>query len=245
MGEGAAVSGYGKKGTVMGNVQGKRSIVPVQMGSPAARIDVRLFNFILAGLIFCGFLVMGLGVGIVSQPAFTSWFASNALLGIAGMIVGPIVGVVLMSGAVKRQSVARSIAGFAIFVSTFGLLCAMVVAQYDLPTINTAFVATAAITAVFGVLGLAFPQVFQRISGVLMVALVALCVVEIAMALMGVDQTWLDIAGIVVFCGFIGYDMYQAATVEPTVPNAVFMASNLFLDIMNVFIRVLDIVDNR
>lgn len=66
------------------------------------------------------------------------------------------------------------------------------------------------------------------------------------MMFLGVDQTWLDIAVIVVFCGFIGYDMYVATTVAPTVPNAVFMACNLFLDIVNVFIRLLNIVnDNR
>ena len=85
----------------------------------------------------------------------------------------------------------------------------------------------------------------ERIIGVLVVALIALCVVQIAMALLGVDQSWLDIAVIVVFCGFIGYDMHQASIIEPTLPNAVFMASNLFLDIMNIFIRMLDVMDRR
>ena len=174
-----------------------------------------------------------------------AWFDANGLLGLILLIGGPIVGVILMSGAVKRQSVARSLIGYAIFVTTFGLFCAAAIAQYDLPTINTAFIATAAITVVFGILGLTFPKVFQRIIGALVVALVALCLAQIVMALMGVDQSWLDIAIIVVFCGFIGFDMYQASIVEPTLPNAVFMASNLFLDIMNIFIRALDIADRR
>lgn len=227
----------------MGNLQ--RRVVPVQTEAGAPRIGARTYNLILAGLIFLGFCVMGLGVGVVTSPAFTAWLDANAVLGLVLFIAGPIVGIVLMSGAVKRQSVVRSLIGYAVFVSTFGLFTATALAQYDLPTINTAFIATAAITVVFGVLGLAFPQVFQRIIGTLIVALVALCVVQVAMAFMGVDQSWLDIAVIVVFCGFIGYDMHQAAIVEPTLPNAVFMASNLFLDIVNVFIRVLDIVDNR
>lgn len=229
----------------MDRIQTKRPIIPVGEGTRAPRVSVRLFNAVMAGLIFLGFCVMGVGVNIVRQPAFMAWFSANVLLGVVLMIAVPIIGVVLMSGAVKRQSVARSLVGFALFVASFGLLSATAIAQYDLPTINAAFVATAAITLVFGGLGLAFPRVFQRMAGVLSVALIALVIVQVVMALLGVDQTWLDIAVIVVFCGFIGYDMHQAAIVEPTLPNAVFMASNLFLDIMNVFIRIVDIMDNN
>ena len=223
----------------------QRWIIPTQMESNAPRISARLFNLVMAGLIFLGFCVMGLGVGIVTNTGFMAWFDANGLLGLILLIGGPIVGVILMSGAIKRQSVVHSLIGYALFVTTFGLFCAAAIAQYDLPTINTAFIATAAITVVFGILGLTFPKVFQRIIGALVVALVALCLAQIVMALMGVDQSWLDIAIIVVFCGFIGYDMYQASIVEPTLPNAVFMASNLFLDIMNIFIRALDIADRR
>ena len=81
--------------------------------------------------------------------------------------------------------------------------------------------------------------------GVFSVALLALLVVQLVMMFMGVDQTWLDIAIVVVFCGFIGYDMHQATLVETTLPNAVFMACNLFLDIMNVFMRLLNIFGNN
>ncbi len=225
----------------------QRDISPIRAEERVARpISPRLYNLIIAGLIFLGFCVMSLGVNIVSTPAFLMWMSRNVLLYMLGSIVGTIAGIVLMSSAVKRQSVARSLVGFALFICTFGLMLSMVLMNYSLPTINTAFLATAGITAVFGALGLAFPQVFQRIAGVLSISLLALIVVQFVMMFLGVDQTWLDIAVIVVFCGFIGYDMYVATTVAPTVPNAVFMACNLFLDIVNVFIRLLNIVnDNR
>lgn len=225
----------------------QRDISPIRAEEHAARpISPRLYNLIIAGLIFLGFCVMSMGVNIVSTPAFLMWMSHNVLLYMLGSIAGTIAGIVLMSSAVKRQSVARSLVGFALFICTFGLMLSMVLMNYSLPTINTAFLATAGITAVFGALGLAFPQVFQRIAGVLSISLLALIVVQFVMMFLGVDQTWLDIAVIVVFCGFIGYDMYVATTVAPTVPNAVFMACNLFLDIVNVFIRLLNIVsDNR
>ncbi len=225
----------------------QRDISPIRAEERSARpISPRAYNLIIAGLIFGGFCVMSLGVNIVSTPAFMMWVARNSLLYLIGSFAGTIAGILLMSSAVKHQSVARSLAGFALFICTFGLMLSMTVMAYDLPTVNTAFIATAGITAVFGALGLAFPHVFQRIAGVLSVSLLALIVVQFIMLLMGVDQTWLDIAVVVVFCGFIGYDMHTAATMAPTVPNAVFMACNLFLDIVNVFIRLLRIVsDNR
>lgn len=223
-----------------------RDLTPVRSTS-AAPISPRAYNLVLAGLIFVGFLVMWLGVRLVSSMGFLTWLATGAnfITFLVGSIGGTIGGIVLMGSAVKRQSVAASLLGYALFVCAFGLMCAIVVMNYDLPTINAAFLATAGITLVFGAAGLAFPRLFQRIFGVAFVALIGLIVVELVMSLLGMDQTWLDGAFVLVFCAFIGYDMHQAASVEPTLPNAVFNACNLFLDIMNVFLRLLDIFDRR
>ena len=76
-------------------------------------------------------------------------------------------------------------------------------------------------------------------------SLLALIVVQVVMGLMGVSQTGIDLLVIVVFCGFIGYDFYRAMQDEPTLVNAVYNASNLFLDIINVFVRVLSIFGRR
>ena len=67
----------------------------------------------------------------------------------------------------------------------------------------------------------------------------------VVMLFMGVSQTWIDFVVIVVFCGFIGYDFHKAMYDEPTLVNAVYNASELFLDIINVFVRVLSILGNR
>lgn len=224
----------------------ERDLIPVVEGQhPAPTISPRLYNLITTGLIFVGFCVMGAFATFVGTYEFQSWVDRNALLFIVGTLAGSIGGILLMSSAVKRQSVARSLVGFALFVCSIGVLAAMAVASYDLPTVNKAFLITAGITAVFGILGISFPQVFRRMIGVLSVSLLALILAQIVMSLFGVDQTWLDIAVVVVFCGFIGYDMYQATTVPPTIPNAVFMACNLFLDIMNIFLRLLRIMDEN
>ena len=86
---------------------------------------------------------------------------------------------------------------------------------------------------------------FQRVYGIGFGILLATILVEIVLMFMGVSQTITDLIVIVVFAGFIGYDTYVATTVPPTLPNAVLMASNLFVDIINVFLRILNILGRR
>lgn len=76
-------------------------------------------------------------------------------------------------------------------------------------------------------------------------ALLGLIIVQLVMMFMGVQQTWVDFVVIVVFCGFIAYDFHRASVDTPTLVNAVYYSSELFLDIINVFIRVLSIFGRR
>ena len=104
---------------------------------------------------------------------------------------------------------------------------------------------TSTMAFVFGALGVTFPKFFQRVYGIGFGILLATILVEIVLMFMGVSQTITDLIVIVVFAGFIGYDTYVATTVPPTLPNAVLMASNLFVDIINVFLRILNILARR
>ena len=198
------------------------------------RISVRAYNLIMAGLIFAGFLVMGAG-------ALWSRTLSFQLMLVGNPMVASIAGIIMMSVAAARQSTPLSFAGFALFVAGFGITAGVNLSLYDLPTVNTAFFATAGITAVAGVAGMAFPSFFQRIGGILLSVLIGVFLVEVVLMFMGVQQTVTDWIMVAVFSGFIAYDFNLAARLEPTVPNAVLSASNLFVDIVNVLLRLLRI----
>lgn len=204
-------------------------------------LDQRVYNLVLTALVFGGFLVMGLCSMLFSDVQFLLAVGDHATRIMFGCLLGSIVAIVMMSMARKSQRVALSLVGYLLFVGTFGFTTSIALLSYSAQTISTAFLATAGITMVFGCLGVAFPNFFQRISGVLGGALLALIVVQLLMMFLGVPQTFLDIAVIVVFCGFIAHDFYVAATDVPTLANAAFNASQLFLDILNVFLRVLSI----
>ena len=126
--------------------------------------------------------------------------------------------------------------GYALFTLTFGFSTSLILGMYDMQTISLAFSATAGIMIVFGAAGIMFPQFFQRIQGVLITALIALFVVQLFLMFLGVGQTFIDLAVIVIF---------RASTAVPTVSNALWYAIDLYLDILNVFIRLLSLFGRR
>ena len=218
----------------MNDIQGYQN-GPVETGASRAKeMSPRAYNLAMSALIFLGFCAMGAGAYFTSTMSFARMMMSGAALPLVfGSFILTIVGIVMMSAAASKQSVGLSLVGYVIFASTFGLTASFGLANYDLPTF------------VFGALGVTFPKFFQRVYGIGFGILLATILVEIVLMFMGVSQTITDLIVIVVFAGFIGYDTYVATTVPPTLPNAVLMASNLFVDIINVFLRILNILGRR
>lgn len=211
---------------------------PAGSGRP---LSLRLYGLTLSALVFAGFAVMGFCASLFGNVEFLLAVSKSFGLLTILSFVGAFAGIFMMSAAKKSQSVGLSLAGYAVFILAFGFMTSTVLLSYTAQTISTAFLATAGIVAVFACLGIAFPHFFERIQGVLFAALLGLIVVQVVMMFIGTNQTIIDFAVIVVFCGFIGYDFHRAMEDEPTLVNAVFNASNLFLDIINVFVRVLSI----
>jgi FtsH-binding integral membrane protein len=144
----------------------------------------------------------------------------------------------------KKQSVGLTFSGYAIFSLTFGVTLSLLLQRYDIATITSAFAITACISGIFLIAGVVFPQFFARIGGVLCVSLFAVIIVElVATMFLHIDQTFTDYIVILLFCGFLGYDSYLMSVDEATVPNAIFYAAEIYIDIINILVRVLDIMD--
>jgi len=50
---------------------------------------------------------------------------------------------------------------------------------------------------------------------------------------------------VLIFCGYIGYDWGRANNIPRTVDNAVDSAAELYMDIINLFLRILRILGRR
>lgn len=219
---------------------------PIYREGPAPRlISRRLYNALLTGFVVLSFVIMAACSYITSTYEFMLFMMRNPFALTIGMLVGSIGGIIAMSVGRSKESLALGLVGYALFSLTFGFSTSFILGMYDMQTISLAFSATAGIMIVFGAAGIMFPNFFAHIQGVLLVGLFALLVVQLVMALLGVGQTMVDVAVVVLFCGFIGYDVFRASTATPTVTNALWYAIELYLDILNVFLRLLAIFGRR
>lgn len=219
---------------------------PVYRETPAPRlITRRLYNALLAGFVVLSFVIMAICSHITTTIEFVYFVYRNPMLFMIGSLVCSIGGIICMSVGRSKESLPIGLVGYALFTLTFGFSTSFVMSAYSLDSITTAFTATAGIMIVFGAAGIAFPRFFAKIQGVLLVALVAIIVVELVLTFTGVSQSLTDVAVILVFCGFIGYDVYRASVAAPTVSNALWYAIELYLDIINVFLRLLSLFGRR
>lgn len=219
---------------------------PLYREGPAPKIiSRRLYNLLLAGLIVLSFVIMGACSYVSTTADFQIWVSNNALLYTLAVLFGSLGGLIIMNIGQAKENLLAGLIGYALFTLTFGFTTSLALSYYSLESISLAFTATAGIMVVFGVAGMAFPQFFTKVAGVGFTALFALIVVELIMSIMGIQQNITDIVVIVLFCGFIGYDVYRASVATPTATNAIWFAIELYLDIINVFLRLLQIFGNR
>lgn len=212
--------------------------------SSAPAISRRAYNALTYGLVTVSFIILWGTYQFANGGGLDGIIRANPLVVLIGSLVATIGGVVLMSVGKSKQSVPLALAGYVIFSLTFGITMALALQHYSIGTITYAFGITACVSGIFLIAGVMFPQFFARIGGVLFVGLIGVCLAEfIAVFFFHASQTIFDYIVIVLFCGFLGYDSYIMSSDEPTVPNAIFHASNIYIDILNILIRVLDIMD--
>jgi len=139
-----------------------------------------------------------------------------------------------------------SFAGYNLVVIPFGLVINIVVSQYDPTLVLQAIRVTALVTFSMMVLGSLFPAFFQKIVGALTVALLLVIVVELVeIFVFGIHHGIIDWIVVLIFCGYIGYDWGRANAIPKTLDNAVDSAAALYMDIINLFIRILRIMGRR
>lgn len=138
--------------------------------------------------------------------------------------------------------------GYSILCAGFGAMLGPMLAMYTLPSVATIFFATLTITAVIGLAGVVYPKSVEHWGGFLLTGLTALIVCQfgaILLSMFGYSAqfafTALDWIGIFLFSLYIFYDMNQAVRAEYTTRNALTFAVGMYLNIINLFIRLLSI----
>lgn len=139
-----------------------------------------------------------------------------------------------------------SFAGYNLVVVPFGLIVNLVVDRYDPKLVQEAIRITALVTVGMMILGTLFPAFFKRISSALTVALLVVIVVELVeIFVFRARHGILDWIVVLIFCGYIGYDWGRANQIPKTLDNAIDSAAALYMDIINLFLRILRILGRK
>lgn len=201
-------------------------------------IDTKRYNMVLGGVVLEGLLVnyiLCLTVGNVYEYIEPIQF-------LIGYFVFCILGIFI---ARKSTSPFISFIGYNLVVVPSGLTVSTVVWAYggvDSFLVRDAFLYTAIITAVMIGGAMLFEDFFASIGRLLFAGLIGSLVAGILCFIMGFDSLVISFAVAVLFAFYIGYDFWRAQQFEKTYDNAVDSALDIYLDIINLFLRILRIL---
>lgn len=116
----------------------------------------------------------------------------------------------------------------------------IVLAKYSAASIESAIQTTTIVTFGMIVMGTLFPNFFKNIVGGLLIGTIVAIVCELGLIMFtGKSSHMIDWIVAILFCGWIGYDWARASELPKTVDNAIDSAANLYMSIINLFLRLL------
>lgn len=203
-------------------------------------ISPAVYNLVIGLTLLWGFAVNWWMVDAVS----VEWIRSiNIWVFFGGYFASCMLGVYLFSSS---SNPLVSFVGYNLVVVPFGLIINLVVSRYDANLVQQAIRLTALVTVGMMALGTLFPAFFQRIASALTIALLLVIVVELVEVLVfGIRHGILDWIVVLIFCGYIGYDWGRANQIPKTLDNAIDSAAALYMDIINLFLRILRILGRK
>jgi FtsH-binding integral membrane protein len=197
-------------------------------------ISPRAYNLVIGAVLVWGFVVNWAMVKAI-DPKVVAGIPTWAFL--IGYFLCAFAGTWLFSSS---KNPAVSFVGYNLVVAPIGLV--LVLALNGVPTVlvQRAMVATGGVTATMMMLGALFPAFFLSLGRTLFFALLAALLVQFGMHLFGFGTPGvLDGIFVLIFSGYIGYDWARANQIPKTLDNAVDSAAALYLDIINLFLRIL------
>ena len=200
-------------------------------------VSANVYNMILCGCVLYGllmnvFLVLTCGEFMASVPYTVT-------------LIGYVISVIIGSLMARSESPFVSFIGYNFIAVPLGLLLSTVLPFYAMDTIVVAFGATAAIVAIMIALSTAFPRFFLGLGRTLFITLLVTIIVEIIAMILGFAVGWIDFIVVGIFTLYVGFDWSRAQAYPKTINNAVDSAIDIYMDIINLFIRILSILGRR
>lgn len=210
----------------------------------AKYLSDKAYYLTIAATLFFGFIVNAVEVTFFADH-IRMW---NPVVFFVVYLVGALGGILLNVLSTKP---ALSFLGYLMVVIPLGMLLSLIVPVTSFTAVRSAFLVTTLLTLIFGILAIACPKIFNSIFGVVSIALgVALLYQFVAIffpiggGYLGAN-TVLDWLIVILFCCYIGWDIWVAANRPKTLDSAIDAACGLYIHIINLFVRLLAIFSRR
>ena len=143
----------------------------------------------------------------------------------------------------KNRNPLISLLGFTILALAMGMLLCFALSFYRTDLILNAIAITGITTGVMMLLAVIFPSFFLSLGRALGITLLVCIGVELVCAfLLRMNTDFMDWIVALLFCGYIGYDWAKAQQYPKTLDNAVDSAADIYVDVVNLFLRILSIL---
>ncbi|MCR5256294.1 MAG: Bax inhibitor-1 family protein [Acetatifactor sp.] len=190
------------------------------------------YNLIIAAVLLWGFVINVVLIPysdyIISKTGFFLAIIAYLILSMAGIHI-----------AKRSKKPAISFLGYNMMVIPLGVIISPILSSYGITTLRYAFISTATATVLMLVLAILYPAIFISAGRGLFAAMSIGLITELIFMLFGLRPGIFDFIFVGVFCGYIGYDWALAQQTRKTVDAAIDSACSLYLDIINLFLRLL------
>lgn len=201
-------------------------------------ISARAYNLTIGAMLFYGFFI-NMIMCMYFTDVFMGW---NPIALIVGYLISCFVGILMA----KTHNPIMSFTGYNLVVLPIGVVLSISLDSVYSGVILNAFIVTTVLTVFLIVTATIYPEFFKKLGGVLLVSLFIVLIVELIMMFSGMYvPALIDWLVCVLFCGYIGYDWAVAQSLPHTYDNAIDSALNLYLDIINLFVRLIEIAQKN
>lgn len=197
-------------------------------------LSANVYNLILGACVLYGILM-----NIVLVLTCTDFvLGMNPIVLIIGYFISCIAGSLIS----RSGNPALSFVGYNLIAVPVGLLLTACIPGYPMEDIILSIGLVAAIVTVMIALSTAFPAFFAKLGGALITTLIITIIVEVISMLLGFHGAIFDYIIVGIFTLYVGYDWHKAQVYPKTIDNAIDSSIDIYMDIINLFLRILRII---
>ncbi len=207
------------------------------------QVSARTYNVVMLLTLVWGFLVNAAMVEYLAMPIMRLFSGIGPVWLFVGYFVLALGGVFISA---RSQNPWISFLGYNMLVLPIGVMLCFLLPGFPVAVVTKALLLTGIVTATMTLLGVVRPQLFLGLGRTLIIALLVGIVAElVATFLFHYTGAMFDWLFVVLFSAYIGYDVAKSQVYPKTIDNAVDCALDIYLDIINIFIRLLALLSRR